>query len=129
MKYFYLLLSLFASTIAFAQKQDPEKEIYDFVGKELEKYSQSLQLEVWQEFYIDSILTHDYLALRKELETLSRAKVESSDNYVIVQDKWMEQIYSSFQKVLSPEQWQKYLKQGAGREKKARDKRKEKRNK
>lgn len=128
MKYFYLLLSLFVGTFAFAQNQDPEKEIYDFVGKELEKYSQSLQLEVWQEFYIDSILTHDYMALRKELENLSRAKVESSDNYVIVQDKWMEQIYSSFQKVLNPQQWEKYLKQGAGREKRARDKRKEKRN-
>ena len=78
-------------------------------------------------FYVDSILTHDYNAMRDELMVKSAAKVASSDVYVQIQDKWMEQIYNSFSKVFDNDQWAKYLKQGAGREKKARDKRADKR--
>ena len=39
----------------------------------------------------------------------------------------MEQIYNAFSKVFDEDQWAKYLKQGAAREKKARDKRAAKR--
>jgi hypothetical protein len=42
------------------------------------------------------------------------------------QDRWMESTYNAFNKFLTPEQWEKYLKNGAAREKKARDKRAQK---
>ena len=78
-------------------------------------------------FYVDSILTHDYQAMRDELMVKSAAKVSNTDIYVQIQDKWMEQIYNAFSKVFDEDQWAKYLKQGAAREKKARDKRAAKR--
>ena len=80
-----------------------------------------------QEFYLDSILTHDYFAMRDEIMEKSRAKVNNMDVYQAIQDKWAERIYVAFRKVLDDEQWEKYLKGGAGREKKARDKREAKR--
>ena len=43
------------------------------------------------------------------------------------EDKWEEQIYTAMEKVLDEKQWAKYLKTGAAREKKARDKRAAKR--
>ena len=58
---------------------------------------------------------------------LSKAKVESSDIYQQIQDKWSEQMYLAIHKILNEQQWEKYLKQGAAREKKARDKRANKR--
>ena len=67
-------------------------------------------------------------ALRVELKSLQAAKMSNADVYQQVQDKWAEQIYVALQKVLDEKQWAKYLKNGAAREKKARDKRAAKRN-
>lgn len=132
MKYFCLLLALALSVPAFAQEQEPqdqEKKLRESIEASLEKYEKTLELEYWQVFYLDSIMTHDYGAMMKELESKSKAKVENTDIYIQVQDKWNEQMYNAFRKVLNEEQWNKYLKQGAAREKKARDKRQEKKNK
>ena len=97
------------------------------IQTEVTKLETSLDLETWQVFYVDSILTHDYQAMRDELMVKSAAKVSNTDIYVQIQDKWMEQIYNAFSKVFDEDQWAKYLKQGAAREKKARDKRAAKR--
>ena len=116
---------------ALAQEQkspeQQEKEMREMIDKEVEKYSNTLDLDPAQEFYVDSILNHDYFAMREELMEKSRAKVANTDVYVAIQDKWAERIYVAFRKVLDEDQWQKYLKSGAGREKKARDKREAKR--
>ena len=130
MKYFCLALALALSVPLMAQQQSPEdqeKKLRESIETMLEKYEQTLELEYWQVFYLDSIMTHDYGAMMKELESKSKAKVENSDIYIQVQDKWNEQMYNSFRKVLNEEQWNKYLKQGAARDKKARDKRQKKR--
>ncbi len=131
MKWYYLIVALFVSIGVMAQEppQDKEKMLRENIDKTLEKYEKTLDLEYWQVFYMDSILTHDYGAMMAELEEKSKAKVENSKIYQIVQDKWNERIYNSIHKILNEDQWSKYLKQGAAREKKARDKREEKRNK
>lgn len=132
MKYFRLLsiaCALLLPFCAFAQQgpEDEEKKLYEMIQTEVTKLEENLELESWQVFYVDSILTHDYNAMREELMVKSAAKVSSSDVYVQIQDKWMEQIYNSLSRVFDEQQWTKYLKQGAGKEKKARDKRAAKR--
>lgn len=106
-----------------------EKEFSEAIEKEVERYQQSLDLNDWQVFYVDSILTHNYTALQKEMMELSSAKVSNSDIYYVTQDKWMEATYEAFHRIFSEAQWNKYLKTGAARDKKARDKRAAKRNK
>jgi len=122
-------LSISIGAMAQETPQDKDKMLRENIDKTLERYEKTLELEYWQVFYMDSILTHDYSAMMAELEEKSKAKVENSTIYQKVQDKWNEQIYNSIHKILNEEQWNKYLKQGAAREKKARDKREEKRNK
>ncbi len=132
MKYFWIVLSLLVSASVFAQESSPadkEKQLRESIDKTIEKYEKTLDLEYWQVFYLDSILTHDYGAMIAELEQKNKAKVEGSDIYIQVQDRWNEQMYNSIAKVLNEDQWAKYLKQGAAREKKARDKRASKRSK
>lgn len=104
------------------------KQMREAINQTVENYEKILELEDWQSFYVDSILTHDYDALRVELKNLQVAKMSNADVYQQVQDKWAEQIYVALQKVLDEKQWAKYLKNGAAREKKARDKRAAKRN-
>lgn len=108
--------------------EEAAKQMREAINQSVENYERLLGLEDWQTFYVDSILTHDYEALRVEVKALQTAKMTNADVYQQVQDKWAEQVYVSMQKVLDEKQWDKYLKSGAAREKKARDKRAAKRN-
>jgi len=122
-----------ASSPCFAQQQgqkpsseDREKKLQEYIDKEVEKLTMLLGLEYWQEFYADSTLNHNLRAIDEEVSSLAAAKVSNPDLYQSIQDKWNEKTYLCFQKFLNDEQWKKYLKTGAAREKKARDKRAEK---
>ena len=124
------LVALIPVAVRAQEQKSPEqieKEMYAAIEKEVEKYINTLDLDMAQEFYVDSILTHDYFAMRQEMMEKSIAKVSNNDVYVAIQDKWAEKIYVAFRKVLTDEQWEKYLRNGAAREKKARDKREAKR--
>ena len=124
-----MLLLPFQAGAQQAQGAEEEiKQMREAIDQTVENYERILELEDWQSFYVDSILTHDYDALRVELKSLQAAKMSNADVYQQVQDKWAEQIYVALQKVLNEKQWAKYLKNGAAREKKARDKRAAKRN-
>ena len=123
-----LLLPLW---VGAQQPQEDEakelKDLYVAIEEQVDNYTNQLDLEVWQTFYLDSILTHDYMAMRDELKGLRDAKMTNVDLYQTVRDKWNEQIYNSLEKVFNEEQWARYLKSGAARDKKARDKRAAKR--
>ena len=131
MKYIYTLLLLLLPLSVFAQEQktpeQQEKEFRESIEKEVDRIADNLDLDDWQIFYVDSILIHDYTAMQQEMMELNSAKVSNMDIYYAAQDKWMEAIYNSFQKIFTDEQWAKYLKTGAARDKKARDKRAAKR--
>ena len=105
-----------------AEEKKAEKEFYESVEREIDRLANSLKLEDWQVFYVDSILTHDYKAMQEELKELQQKKVSNTDMYYDIQYKWLDRIYEAYQKVFNEEQWAKYLKSGAARDKKNRDK-------
>jgi hypothetical protein len=121
--------------VAFAQQQGPqtpeqrEKQMYENIQKQVDNMAESLDLEDWQIFYADSILTTNFGALAKEFEDLGKNRVSDPEVYSRLQDACMEKSYNAFHAILNEQQWAKYLKTGAAREKKARDKRAEKREK
>ncbi|MBQ6197719.1 MAG: hypothetical protein IJK44_00605 [Bacteroidales bacterium] len=122
-----VIFALDAPLKAQNQPQTPEqqeKQMMEFIDKEVKRLTELLDLEYWQEFYVDSTLTHDYHAMTEEMMKLQVAKVENSDLYINVQDKWMEQIDATYKRIFNEAQWKKYWKTGAERAKKARDKRK-----
>jgi hypothetical protein len=133
MKIYHLLcaaaffsLSVFA---ARAQNQplspeEQEKRILEYVDARTQKLSTLLELEYWQEFYVDSTLTHDIKAMWEESSKMQAAKVENRDLFIAVEDKWEQQIDDSFKRFFTEEQWKKYWKSGAERAWKARQKRK-----
>ena len=133
MKFFRLtcLLAVISATLVPLKAQNQpttpeqrEKQMMEFVDKEVKRLSGLLDLEYWQEFYVDSTLTHDYHAMSEELQKMKVAKVENSDLYIGVQDKWMEQIDATYKRIFTEDQWKKYWKTGGQRAQKARDKRK-----
>lgn len=129
MKIFGISLAVLA-TLSFpcalhAQElgNETDEQLREVIEHQIETYTDLLDLEYWQVFYVDSIMTHDYTAMTAELQELNDSKVTNTEAYERVQDKWAEQMYNAYREVFNDQQWQKYLKAGAARDKKARDKR------
>ena len=108
---------------AAAQDDKKTPDILESCELEADRLQRLLDLEDWQAFRVDSTLKHDYPALNKEIENLRASKISNSDIYQGVQDKWMEKIDESYRRIFTDEQWNRYLKQGAGRAIAARQKR------
>ncbi|MBR5274822.1 MAG: hypothetical protein IKU33_06230 [Bacteroidales bacterium] len=119
------LLMIFMGFEAYAQQQN-QPDILEQAEMEADRLQRLLDLEDWQTFYIDSTLKHDYSAMLAEYEQLQKAKVSNSAMYLAVQDKWRDKMDEAFRRFLNDEQWDAYLKTGAGKAQKARAKRKAK---
>lgn len=117
---------LFAALPALCQDDKKQLTMEERAAMEADRLGEMLNLEDWQIFYVDSTLQHDYAGLEREMKSLQGAKVGSVDLYVSVNDKWMDRIEASYRRFFTDEQWAKYLKNGAGRARKAREKRKAK---
>ena len=116
-------LSASVSVRALAQQQEKMPDIYQQAEMEADRLQKLLDLEDWQTFYVDSTLKHDYPAMMAEYEEMKNAKIGNTTMYVAVQDKWMDQIDATYRKIFTDEQWAAYLRQGAGKAQKAREKR------
>ena len=115
-------LSIFFCFGASAQQQE-QPDIYEQAEREADRLQNLLDLEDWQAFYVDSTLKHDLPAMMAEVEALSKAKVSNRTMYANVQDKWLEQIDITYKRIFNEEQWAAYLKNGAAKAQKAREKR------
>ena len=104
------------------QQLEQQKKLMEGISAEVDRLAQQLDLDVWQVFYVDSIMTHDYVEMQNELNEMSAQKISNISLYQIAQYRWQEKIYNALHQVFDEQQWAKYLKTGAGREKKARDK-------
>ena len=121
-----LALSFICSSVtAFAQEPE-EPDMLEIAENEADRLQRLLDLNGGQVFYVDSTLKHDYQAMQDEMKKLQAAKVSNSSMYISVQDKWMEAIDRSYKKIFTEEQWAAYLKSGAAKLQKAREKRKAK---
>ena len=61
-----------------------------------------------------------------EIQSLQTSKISNMSIYQQVQDKWMDHIDSTYHRIFTEEQWAAYLKSGAAKAQKARDKRRQK---
>ena len=134
MKSNLLLLSIsFAAVLTFAfmsaaSAQTPTKQpdVYERAELEADRLQRLLDLEDWQVFYVDSTLKHDYPALMAEYDQMGASKVSNQGMYQMIYDKWMDKIDMAYKRIFTEEQWSAYLKSGAARAQKAREKRKAK---
>ena len=113
------LLGAAPGSLAQQKERTPE----EIASQEAERLETLLGLEGWQVFYVDSILQNNYSHMQAELYGLRDSKVENVDLYVSVRDKWNQLTYDAFSKVFNEDQWNRYLKSGAGKEMKLRQKR------
>ena len=111
---------------AMAQQIEEGPDLYEQAEAEADRLQRVLDLEDWQVFYVDSTLKHDFPAMMAEFEELRAAKIGNTDIFQAVQDKWWDKIDASYKTIFTEEQWKVYLKNGAGKAQKQREKRRSK---
>ncbi|MBP5229535.1 MAG: hypothetical protein J6Z32_05255 [Bacteroidales bacterium] len=107
---------LFSANNAFAQD---EKEITpeEYAEKQVKTLTTKLELSESQEFYVDSILTTNFVALKKAIEDLQRSGMQDPQTYRKCNEMWQEKTIAAMKKVLDEQQFIKYLKyMGKGKE-------------
>ena len=109
-----------------AAQQQSGQDVALHAQEEADRLQRVLNLDDWQAFYVDSTLQHDLGAIVAEFEKMQAAKVSNVSLYQGVQDKWRDQIDATYKKIFTEEQWAAYLKAGAAKAMKAREKRKAK---
>jgi len=119
----FLIIAMMSFCVASNAQQPEEPDIFEQAEAEADRLQRVLDLEDWQVFYVDSTLKHDFPAMIAEYDVLRQSKVANSSMYVAVQDKWMEKIDASYRKIFTDRQWAAYLKSGAAKAQKAREKR------
>ena len=117
-----IVAAMTASFNAAAQQSMPDP--MELAAKMADQLEKDLDLDVVQVFKVDTLFQHAYTEYYADVEKLSKAGVPvGSSQYQRNSDIWGRYIDIQLQQILSEEQWAKYLKTDAGRNKKKRDKR------
>ncbi len=102
------LAVLISTTVLRAQNGEGERTPEEIATEEANRLERLLKLEPHQTFFIDSILQHDMKALHDEIEALKTSGTQEYTVYKQVQDRWADQIDSSYRKVLTEYQYMIY---------------------
>ncbi len=117
LRLFTTFISLFIVTIMFAQEQPPQKSPEEYAAIETERLIEELELNAAQIFYVDSTLQADFKGVMEEFEKMKVSGMQNSYSYETVRDKWADKTLASFKKILTEQQYIKYLKSiGKGKE-------------
>jgi len=109
---------LFFST-SFAQNENESPE--EMAAKQAEQMAELFDFNDYQLYQADSILQVNYPAMMKEMEQIQKTGSQNQDKYLMVQNKYLEIIDDSFERILTPDQWKKYVKSAYGQAKRKRD--------
>ena len=107
-----------------SKEQDPPDVM---AAKTADYLAEYLNLDDRQVFQVDSTLQYVYPAMIAEIEAARRSGVSGQEMFLLISDKWSEKIDSTYRCIFNDKQWSRYLKTPQGKEKKARDKRMQKR--
>ena len=125
---FFVAMFSVSSWTASAQQQPEKMDLNQMAEQEADKLQKLLDLEDWQVFDVDSTLKANYALLQAEYDKLQRSKVTNSAIYQEAHDSCLDRIEAVYKKYFTEAQWAKYLKGGAAKQQKQREKRREKAN-
>lgn len=119
-KLIILAVAIFASGLVsglYAQNEDKQPSPEEVAAKEVKTLTEYLKLSEAQEFYVDSIITHDYVALKAAIDDLQASGRQDIEIYKQTKEQWTNKMCASLKKVLDDQQYIRYLKRiGKGKE-------------
>ncbi|MDP3451432.1 MAG: hypothetical protein Q8R90_00630 [Bacteroidales bacterium] len=127
LKIILTLIMLTISMFSFAQNQNQEKkDPIKIAAEQADKLQLDLKLEYHQHFLVDSVLQKNISGVMREFENMQRSGMQNPESYREVQLKWVKKTEDAFEKILTPSQFERYLKISgvSSKERKKREKRK-----
>ncbi|MBP5506191.1 MAG: hypothetical protein J6X89_08875 [Bacteroidales bacterium] len=118
-----LFLTLSGTLCKAQPAAQEEKEYADAVAKQVEQMIEHFKLDDYQAFKLDTLMQHYAPIYQAEIKRVKDSGAAQVASFQTVVDKWADFFDSEYQKIFTEEQWKRYLKSPAGREKKKRDKR------
>ena len=103
------LLMVFSAANSFAQNQDKEPSMEEIAERHTKDLVKKLGLTDSQEFYVDSILTTNYVGMKDALDDLRRSGMQDPENYRYVNLQWQQKTMDAMKKVLDEQQYIGYL--------------------
>ena len=105
-----IFLTMLCSVSSIYGQEQEQKSPQEMASIEADRLQELLDLEIHQVFYADSILRYNMEHLFKEFKSLREGGMQDSDVYKTVQDRWLDKTILAFEKILSREQYVKYMK-------------------
>lgn len=107
----------FCSIPSFAQQQEKEKTPEEVAATEVKAMVSELKLSDSQEFFCDSILTHNYTCMKNDFENLQKSGMQEASTYQFLKERWQKKTLEALKKVLDDQQYIKYLRRiGKGKD-------------
>lgn len=103
---FFLALGTVSSFAQNNEKQPTPEEIAERDTKTLAK---KLNLTESQEFYVDSILTANYVGVMEAMEDLRKSGMQDPETYRKVNEQWQQKNLAAMKKVLDEQQYIGFL--------------------
>ena len=113
MKKILVLIAIFflvaGSVSSFAQNNDKQPTPEEIAEKDTKTLVKKLNLSDSQEFYVDSILTANYVGVMAAMEDLQRSGMQDPETYRKVNEQWQQKNIAAMKKVLDEQQFIGYL--------------------
>jgi hypothetical protein len=106
-----LVIALLFSCFANAQNQPQEKKNpIEIAAEQADKLQLDLKLNRRQHFLADSVLQKNIAGVMEEFERMQKGGMQNPESYREVQMKWFKKTEDAFEKFMTPEQFERYLK-------------------
>jgi hypothetical protein len=114
MTYKYKILSLLTSMLifspAFSQNNPPpQKSPVEIAAQQADRLQIDLKLNDYQTFLADSVLQANIAGVTQEFERMRLGGMQNPDSYREVQNKWRIKTEEAFEKFMTAEQFERYL--------------------
>lgn len=109
-KIFSLLISMLIFSPAFSQNNPPpQKSPVEIAAEQADRLQIDLKLNDYQTFLADSILQANIAGVTEEFERMKAGGMQNPDSYREVQNKWRTKTEDAFEKFMTYEQFDRYL--------------------
>ncbi len=106
-----IVIALLVSIEAGAQTQPQEKKNpIEIAAEQADKLQLDLKLNRRQHFLADSVLQKNIAGVMEEFEKMQKGGMQNPESYREVQMKWIRKTEDAFQKFMTHEQFDRYLK-------------------
>ncbi len=119
-----LLFAAAATFTAGAQNSGQSQADPDFekqIKQQVDYFIETYHLDDIQAFRLDTLLQHYLPIYTEEVDKLKASGISMMESFQPMLDRWADFFDRSYEKIFTPEQWKRYLKSAAGKEKKKRD--------